>query len=123
MNYKFCTCLQPLFNVPDLKFFRLVKLFSLYSRLLLPWKVVSLDLPTYHKANIRTSENSTCHTHATSPNMKHSAVLQIAILALVGMASSMSLLFFSGGDNCWTGVTDVSSDQPPPGQPPPQKKP
>lgn len=42
--------------------------------------------------------------------MKHPVFLQIAILALPGMASAMSLIFFGAGDNCWTGVTDVSSD-------------
>ncbi|KAG6354594.1 hypothetical protein INS49_004612 [Diaporthe citri] len=38
--------------------------------------------------------------------MKHPAFLQIAILALLGLASAMSLIFFGAGDNCWIGVTD-----------------
>lgn len=44
------------------------------------------------------------------PKMKPILSLQIAILALAGMVSAMSLIFFAGGDNCWEGSTDVSSD-------------
>lgn len=42
--------------------------------------------------------------------MKPILSLQIAALGLAGMVSAMSLIFFAGGDNCWEGITDVSSD-------------
>lgn len=91
---------------------------SNYRKLLLTWKLVAWHrylLSTSQPIKVLTLKPAStrlAYLQTTSPNMKHSAFLKIAILALVGMASSMSLIFFSAGDNCWTGVTDVRSVSP-----------
>lgn len=40
--------------------------------------------------------------------MKLTMFMQVAILALLGMTSAMSIVFYTAGDNCWP-TTDVSN--------------